>query len=106
MQLANYLRSENRDLQGDAGYDDLLNTVLFLLAKSAAAGEATLIKPTNAANNLVPGILRHPRTQGVIFLYSSLEQFLVSIIKRARKGAVLCASYSTLFAWIQSVPAR
>lgn len=86
MQLANYKRVGNRFRSDGADWHRLLDAVLFLLAKSRANGEAVLIKPTNAANNLAADVLQHPRTGGVVLLYSSLEQFLVSIIKKGEAG--------------------
>ena len=86
MQLANYKRLRSRNAPEAAPQRNLLDTVLFLLAKSAADGETTVIKPTNAANNLLAEMARHSRTRGVLLLYSSLEQFLVSIIKKGEEG--------------------
>lgn len=86
MQLANYKRLRSQNAPEAAPQRNLLDTVLFLLAKSAADGETTVIKPTNAANNLLGEIAQHSRTRGVLLLYSSLEQFLVSIIKKGEEG--------------------
>lgn len=86
MQMANYKRLGNRLTTDGAQGRALLNMALFLLAKSCAAGEAALIKPTNAANNLAEDLLEHPRSGGVLLLYSSLEQFLVSIVKKGEAG--------------------
>lgn len=86
MQLANYKRAGDRYGYGDADWRRLFDSVLFLLTKSRLDSEAVVIKPTNAANNLAADLVKHPRTSGVLLLYSSLEQFLVSIAKKGEAG--------------------
>lgn len=88
MRLANYKRMGAAHRLGESAWSDLLDTSLFLLAKSSSKGATPLIKPTNAANNLGDDLLRHRRTGGVLLLYSGLEQFLVSIIKKNEAGRV------------------
>lgn len=85
-QLADYRRQSDRYRLADAEWDGLLDMTLFLLAKSRGPREAVLIKPTNAANNLADSLLVHPRTGGVLLLYSGLERFLASILKRGEAG--------------------
>ena len=80
MQLANAKRT------GAPGWREALDTALSLLAKCRAPGEAMLIKPTNAANNLLEEVLGMPRTGGVLLLHSSLKYFLVSILKKGEPG--------------------
>lgn len=86
LQLANHMRAGYPHVHDASQREVLLNTTLFLLAKSAGANEVTLIKPTNAANNLAFELIRQARTHSVVLLYSSLEQFLVSIIKKGEEG--------------------
>lgn len=86
MQMANYKRAGDRYHYGDADWRRLFDSVLFLLAKSRVNNEAVVIKPTNAANNLAADLVKHPRTGGVLLLHSSLEQFLVSIVKKGEAG--------------------
>lgn len=85
-QLANYKRQGAGYHFADAEWSGLLDMALFLLAKSHGPREAVLIKPTNAANNLAAGLLAHPRTGGVLLLYSSLERFLASILRKGEAG--------------------
>jgi len=80
MQMANAKRT------AVPGWREALDTTLFLLAKCCGTGEAVLIKPTNAANNLLEDVLAMPRTGGVLLLYSSLKYFLVSILKKGEAG--------------------
>jgi hypothetical protein len=86
MQMANYKRVGNPYFLDIQKQQALLNTALYLLAKSSGQGETTVIKPTNAANNLVMEIAQNKYTHGVVLLYSKLEQFLVSIIKKGEEG--------------------
>ena len=83
MQLSNHKRL------GVAGAGlpshQLLDLSVRLLAKTANTGEAAIIKPTNAANNLAADILRAGSTAGVLLLYSKLEYFLASIIKKGEE---------------------
>lgn len=80
MQMANAKRIAT------PGWQEALDTALFLLAKCRGSGEAVVIKPTNAVNNLVEDVLAKPRTGGVLLLYSSLRYFLVSILKKGEAG--------------------
>lgn len=86
MQMANYRRTANPYFTDSSRWQELLRTVLFLLAKPHRSGEVVVIKPTNAANLLAGDIIRTPRSRGILLLYSSLEQFLVSIIKKGEEG--------------------
>jgi len=86
MQMANYKRVGNQLFVDMRRQQPLLDTVVYLLAKSSKQYETTLIKPTNAANNLIVEIVQNKYTHGILLLYSSLEQFLVSIIKKGEEG--------------------
>lgn len=83
MQLSNQKRL------GGAGaglpLPQLLDLSVRLLAKTANQGEAAVIKPTNAANNLAADILRADSTAAVLLLHSKLEYFLASIIKKGEE---------------------
>ncbi|MFI4921447.1 MAG: hypothetical protein ACHQAZ_07385, partial [Gammaproteobacteria bacterium] len=82
MQVAN----EKRIAGSDAGWPQTLDTTLGLLSKCRAPGEAMVMKPTNAANNLAEDVLGMPQTGGVLLLHSNLRYFLVSILKKGEKG--------------------
>lgn len=58
-----------------------LEVALSLVAR-ADDGERVLIKPSNAANNLIPELLAWPGTQAALLLYGDLRGFLVSVIKK------------------------
>lgn len=82
MQMAN----EKRMAAASSGWQGALDTALALLGKCRAPGEALVIKPTNAANNLAEDVLHMPGTGGTLLLYSNLKYFLVSILKKGEAG--------------------
>lgn len=86
MQLANLKRVPHPEFASPAQQHALLRMASRLLSKSTRAGEAVIIKPTNAANNLIEDIAGHVRPRGILLLYSSLEYFLVSIAKKNEGG--------------------
>jgi hypothetical protein len=76
MGLANAIRLQ-KDSSANAS---LARTIVALLSRRFDESEPILIKPTNAANNLLPGVLDlGART---LILYSDLRSFLVSVIKK------------------------
>lgn len=56
---------------------------LRLLCRNFRSGRIPVIKATNVANNLLPDVLRQMPEQAVLYLYSDLESFLVSNLKKA-----------------------
>lgn len=87
-QLAQYKRASGDHPIARNERLGLLSMVLFLLAKPWGAGEILSIKPTNSANNLAEDLIGQPRTGGILLLYSSLQQFLVSILKKGERGRI------------------
>lgn len=61
----------------------VLDQGLGLLARPFAAGEATVIKPSNVVNALIPAMMAMRGGARALLLYAPLEQYLSSI---ARKG--------------------
>lgn len=55
---------------------------LRLLCKRYSSGETLVIKPTNVANNLIADICRWLPNSRVLYLYSGLEGFLISNLKK------------------------
>ncbi len=73
-----------RALSGEQSIYRILGLAHQLMVKEQYA--ATLIKPTNFANNLIPEIMQSGAR--VLFLYSTLESFLRSVVKRGEEGHV------------------
>jgi hypothetical protein len=82
MTLANHRRMQHNVFADRWQGGALLALITRLLNKSFAPDEQVLIKPTNAANNLLPDIAQAPTTGKVLLLYSNLERFLISIMRK------------------------
>lgn len=79
LNLSGFVRAPRAE-QGGIDFKALSQTTLGLLARPFNAGERTLIKPSNGANNLLPSILGEPGCGKVLLLYGSCEDFLVAVI--------------------------
>lgn len=80
MGLANALRVDESLLGSKGRTDALVRAVFSLLARRFSPDECILIKPTNAANNLLPyAALTGAR---IVLLYGGLRDFLVSVLKK------------------------
>lgn len=65
-----------------ARIDRRIREAIYLLARPWAAGGRVLIKPTNAANRLLPRLLAITPSSPALLLYGSLEDFLMSCVKK------------------------
>ena len=79
IQLAVLARKGHLDQQ-------LLHTVLALLARPFGPGEANVVKPGNEANLLIEPILRVDERTRAVFLYAPLPRFLGSIARKKLWG--------------------
>lgn len=81
--LANRLiRSDDQDNR------KRLDLVLRLVERPVAPGEAIIVKPSNFGNRLLENILaRRPQSKAVL-LYSDVETFLRSLLKRGMFGRI------------------
>jgi hypothetical protein len=81
--LANrFIRSD------DSTNGQRLELVLRLLARPFAPGESVIVKPTNFSNRLVDPILTLRPESRAILLYSDIESFLRSLLKRGMFGRI------------------
>jgi hypothetical protein len=64
----------------------VLDEVTTLLARPLGAGEVTIIKPSNLANGLAPGLLAMREKSTALLLYAPLETYLKSIAKKQMDG--------------------
>jgi len=80
MGLANALRVDDQVSQSGSHAEALVNTVFGLLARRFDDGECVLVKPTNAANNLLGHAIK--AGANVVLLYGDLRSFLVSVLKK------------------------
>jgi len=81
MQLAN-LKRNNPSFARSPDWFKTLNTVINLHARPFQKNETVVIKPTNAANNLITDLLALNNNSKAIFMSSSLNEFLISNIKK------------------------
>ena len=58
-------------------------TYLPLLAKRYATGRSLVIKATNVANNLIADVAQYSPQQKILYLYSDIESFLISNLKKS-----------------------
>ena len=66
-----------------------LELVLRLLERPLAPGESVIVKPTNFANRLIdPMLAMRPRSNAVL-LYSDVETYLRSLLKRGMFGRIV-----------------
>ena len=78
MSLANAKRMMARSNRPSAEYDTLFRFVMHTLGQ---IGERPiLLKPTNAANNLLEDVINADGK--VMFMFASLEDFLISVLKK------------------------
>jgi len=80
MGLANALRVDDQVRQSGSHAEALVNTVFGLLARRFDDGEHILVKPTNAANNLLGHAIRSGAR--IVLLYGDLRSFLISVLKK------------------------
>lgn len=81
--LANRLIRSN-----DSGNQKRLDLVLRLLERSTGSGETIIVKPTNFANRLMDPVLTQRPDSRAILLYSDLDTFLRSLLKRGIWGRI------------------
>ncbi len=66
-----------------------VDLVLRLLQRPFTAGETVIVKPTNFANRLLDVVLAQRPQSKAVLLYSDLETFLRSLLKRGIWGRIL-----------------
>jgi hypothetical protein len=64
----------------------ILDSVLNLLARPFAPGEAVVVKPSNILNSLAPGMLGLRPSSNALLLYAPLPDFLRSVAKKGLWG--------------------
>ncbi len=84
MQLANLRRVAPAWRDDDERFAALVRTVCGLLGRRFAAEECVLVKPTNAANLLLPWVVAEGAP--VLLLHADLKAFLVSVLKKGEAG--------------------
>jgi len=66
----------------ESHWREMYCTYLPLLAKNYRSGRAVVVKATNVANNLITDSMRYMPEQKILYLYSDVESFIVSNLKK------------------------
>lgn len=75
--------------QNNSANAQRLEILVSLLARPFSLGEAVVVKHSNFANRLAaPILMSHPHSRAVL-LYSDLETYLISLLKRGIWGRIL-----------------
>jgi len=77
-----------------------LELVLRLLERPPAAGETVIVKPTNFANRLVEPIMNLRPESRAVLLFSDVETFIRSLLKRGMWGRITARKlFNQLAGW-------
>ena len=80
MSLANALRVHEELKSASVTAQRYENLIYGLLSRRFQTKEKILVKPTNTANNLLPGAIE--TGANIVLLYSDLRSFLISVLKK------------------------
>ncbi|MBM3855509.1 MAG: hypothetical protein FJ399_20535 [Verrucomicrobia bacterium] len=105
--LADVKRARSDAAPGPA-WRELLCAYVNLLCRNFRTGRVPLIKATNVANNLLEDLLQFMPGQRVLYLYSDLESFLISVLRKSddtkQKMPALAQSFLQDGNFVQRVP--
>ena len=96
MQLANARRMATQSGTSEATLAALENLVLSLLGRRFSPHEVIIIKPTNPASPLIDIALKRGET--CLFMVSSLQDFLISVIKKGEACRSFVRTLYNIFA--------
>jgi len=82
--MADFKRAERHKLSRNQ-WRGIFTCYTGLLAKNYQTGKSPVIKVTNVANNLLEDVLRYLPGHKILYLYSDLENFLVSNLKKPQE---------------------
>lgn len=79
--LADFKRAQRHAIS-ESDWQEMFVKNTSLLAKNYTTGKSLIVKATNVANNLIEDVVHLLPTGRILFLYSDLESFLVSNLKK------------------------
>jgi hypothetical protein len=94
--LSDHKRAQRQAVSG-RHWRRMFTCYLGLLAKNYRTGATPVIKVTNVANNLMEDVLRFLPGQKILYLYSDLESFLISNLKKPPDTQVKMPGLATAF---------
>ncbi len=80
--MADHKRAHGQ-LASSPVWREMFGKYVMLLCRNFHSGRIPVIKATNVANNLLTDVLRFMPDRPVLYLYSDLESFLISNLKKA-----------------------
>ncbi len=89
-------RRAHRAFQAEPVFRRHADIILGLLERRRTADERILVKPTNLALPLAPLVIA--RGSPVLFLYGSLREFLLSLLKKGEEGRSFARKLYNVFA--------
>ena len=94
--LADFKRAQGSRLPAGQ-WGEMFTCYLGLLAKNYHTGRTPVIKVTNVANNLLTDVLKYLPGQKILYLYSDLESFLVSNLKKPHETQIKMPALAAAF---------
>jgi len=79
--LSDLKRAQRHQINDDY-WQQVFSSYLGLIAKNYHGGKSAVIKVTNVANNLLEDVLHYLPGHKILYLYSDLESFLISNLKK------------------------
>jgi len=80
--MADYKRGQG-NVASSPQWREMFSKYVMLLCRNFSSGKTPVIKATNVANNLMVDVLRFMPGRQILYLYSDLEDFLISNLKKA-----------------------
>ncbi len=94
--LSDFKRTQRNTIT-DAKWRQMLVNNINLLSKNYHGGKTPVIKATNTANNLIIDVLKYLPGQKILYLYSDLESFLISNLKKPKDTQIKMPALATGF---------
>lgn len=94
--MADFKRAEGQRLSRNQ-WRGMFTCYMSLLAKNYRTGKTPVIKVTNVANNLLGDVLRYLPGHKILYLYSDLESFLVSNLKKPHDTQIKMPGLAAVF---------
>jgi hypothetical protein len=94
--LSDFKRTQGQRLPTKK-WGEMFTCYLALLARNYHTGRTPVIKVTNLANNLLTDVLKYLPGQKILYLYSDLQSFLVSNLKKPRDTQIKMPSLAAAF---------
>ena len=86
MELANFLRVNPKIKNNKTLFQSWLKKAISSFIKLSTNKPNIVFKPTNATNNIIEHLLKSTPNSKALLLYSDLDSFLISILKKGESG--------------------